>query len=152
MNQGTCRRVAIAASFLAAIALILAYRGGLFQKSKISTPANALMVIEPYSHAGTWVFDDDRVGLVREPFVAGVPEMIDQLVAHVPGATNGFRMLFSASPFPDYQKRLIKTREHMGGNYYKFEGTEKEGWLCPALFRYYEQAPNELYVKAEAKK
>jgi hypothetical protein len=25
-----------------------------------------------------------------------------------------------------------------------------EGWLCPALFRYFDEAPAELYVKAEA--
>jgi hypothetical protein len=24
-----------------------------------------------------------------------------------------------------------------------------EGWQCPALFRYFETAPRELYVKAE---
>jgi hypothetical protein len=26
-----------------------------------------------------------------------------------------------------------------------------EGWLCPALFRYFDEAPEEIYVKAEAK-
>jgi hypothetical protein len=25
-----------------------------------------------------------------------------------------------------------------------------EGWLCPALLKYFAQAPPELYVKAEA--
>jgi len=25
-----------------------------------------------------------------------------------------------------------------------------EGWLCPALFKYFEKAPKEIYVKAEA--
>jgi len=44
---------------------------------------NALRVIAPYWFEGTWVFDDDTVGLVREPFVEGVPEMIDELVAGV---------------------------------------------------------------------
>lgn len=24
-----------------------------------------------------------------------------------------------------------------------------EGWICPALFRYYDAAPPELYVKAD---
>jgi hypothetical protein len=24
-----------------------------------------------------------------------------------------------------------------------------EGWLCPALFKYFEAAPKDLYVKAE---
>jgi hypothetical protein len=25
-----------------------------------------------------------------------------------------------------------------------------EGWLCPALFNYFQKAPNEIHVKAEA--
>jgi hypothetical protein len=24
-----------------------------------------------------------------------------------------------------------------------------EGWLCPALFKYFEKAPKEIYIKAE---
>ena len=44
----------------------------------VSTPpANALLVIQPYRSHGTWVFDDPAVGLVREPFVSGIPQMID---------------------------------------------------------------------------
>lgn len=27
---------------------------------------------------------------------------------------------------------------------------QMEGWLCPALFRYFDDAPAELYVRAEA--
>ena len=53
--------------------------------------ANALMVIQPYWFSGTWVFDDPATGLVREPFVAGVPEMIDRLVEQIPNARRGFR-------------------------------------------------------------
>src|SRR5215204_582980 len=35
---------------------------------------NAIMMIQPFWSGGTWVFDDERVGLVREPFVSGAPE------------------------------------------------------------------------------
>ena len=42
-------------------------------------PANSIMIISPYRHAGTWVFDDPNTELVREPLVTGVPEMIDHL-------------------------------------------------------------------------
>ena len=55
--------------------------------------SNVIQVIAPYRHGGTWVFDDDRVGLLREPFVSGAPEMIDVLVADIPDAANGFRLL-----------------------------------------------------------
>ena len=38
---------------------------------------NAINVISPFKHHGMWVFDDPRVGLVQEPFVAGTDTMID---------------------------------------------------------------------------
>jgi hypothetical protein len=117
-----------------------------------SRPQNAIMVIAPYRYQGTWVFDDAATGLVREPFVAGVPEMIDHLVADIPNAASGFRMLFSARPFPGHQKKLVWTRADEGGdgNYYRLDDPPMEGWLCPALLKYFAQAPPELYVKAEA--
>ena len=112
---------------------------------------NQIQVIVPYwlDRAETWVFDDVATGLVQEPFVNGVPAMIDDLVAEIPNARDGFRMLFSASPFPGYQKRLEWVRGEMGGNWYRTDSPAMQGWLCPALFRYFDEAPGELYVKAE---
>lgn len=112
-------------------------------------PQNAILVIAPYRYNGTWVFDDARFGLVREPFVAGVPEMIDMLVADIPDAVQGFRLTFSAKPFPDFDKKLTWVRGDMGGNYYKTDDPPMEGWICPAMFKYYDKAPAELYVKAD---
>ena len=114
--------------------------------------ANQIMVILPYWHSGTWVFDDERAGLCQEPFVNGIPEMIDFLTRDIPDARQGFRMLFSAQPFPGWQQRLEWRREEMGGNWYWSEELHAEGWLCPALFKYFESAPRELHVKAEANK
>jgi hypothetical protein len=110
---------------------------------------NSIMTIQPYRHAGTWVFDDPTVGLVQEPFVAGVPEMIDILVQDIPQASAGFRLLFSASPFPGYAVKLDWRRGEYEGNWYHAPQYGMEGWLCPALFKYFAQAPRELYVKAE---
>jgi len=112
-------------------------------------PQNAILVIAPYRYNGTWVFDDEQAGLVREPFVAGVPEMIDVLVKDIPHAAEGFRLTFSAQPFPGFQKKLTWLRGDMGGNYYQLDDPPMEGWLCPALMKYYDQAPAELYVKAD---
>ena len=111
--------------------------------------ANSLMVINPYRHAGTWVFDDEAAGLEQEPFVAGIPEMIDRLVQDIPNAASGFRLLFSAAPFPGYAVKLDWKRGEYEGNWYYAEQYESEGWLCPALFKYFDEAPRELYVKAE---
>lgn len=109
---------------------------------------NAILVIAPYWHAGTWVFDDPDRGLVKEPFVSGIPEMIDELVRDIPDARAGFRLLFSATPFPGHQSVFARHRSEFGGTWYR-GGAGAEGWLCPALFKYFDEAPAELYAKAE---
>jgi hypothetical protein len=96
-----------------------------------------------------WVFDDPRVGLDKEPFVSGADTLIDLLVANIPDAGKGFRLLFSASPFPGYAAKLQWRREEYGGNWYFSPDYNREGWLCPALFKYFDKAPKEIYVKAE---
>jgi hypothetical protein len=122
---------------------------GVIPMSPSRPPQNAILVIAPYQYNGTWVFDDPRFGLVREPFVAGVPKMIDVLVADIADAQKGFRLTFSSKPFPDFQRKLTWVRGDMGGNYYKIDDPPMEGWLCPAMFKYYDTAPPELYVKAD---
>jgi hypothetical protein len=110
---------------------------------------NAIQIIQPYRFAETWVFDDAATGLEKEPFVAGIPEMIDQLVSEIPNAENGFRLLFSPTPFPGWQEHLSWKREEYGGNWYQAERIGGEGWLCPALFKYFDTAPRDVYVRAE---
>lgn len=111
--------------------------------------ANEIYVIVPYRHASTWAFDDPAVGLKAEPFVSGIPAMIDVLVERIPKAVQGFRLLFSAAPFPGYQAELTRLRSEYGGNWYQWSETNMEGWLCPALFRYFPEPPSKLYVRAE---
>jgi hypothetical protein len=110
---------------------------------------NSILLITPYKHHGSWVFDDPAVGLVREPFIAGIDTMIDQLVANIPDAERGFRAFFSATPFPGYEVKLTWRRTDSGGNWYFAEKFGSEGWLCPALYKYFEKAPSEIFVKAE---
>lgn len=110
---------------------------------------NALLVIAPYKYQGTWVFDDPAVGLFREPFIAGVDTMIDKAVADIPNAENGFRAIFSASPFPGADLKLEWRRDESDGNWYYSDRFKMEGWLCPALLKYFPTAPSEIYVKIE---
>ncbi len=148
-TQFNAKRVAVAAVLLLLFAAGVAWYAGLFTSRSARPPQNAIMVIAPYQFNGTWVFDDARFGLVREPFVAGVPEMIDVLVADIPEADKGFRLTFSARPFPDFDKKLTWLRGDMEGNYYRLDDPPMEGWICPAMFKYYENAPQELYIKAD---
>jgi hypothetical protein len=110
---------------------------------------NSLLVIFPYKYQDTWVFDDARVGLFQEPFIAGIDTMIDKAVAKIPNAKQGFRAIFSASPFPGSQFKLEWRRAESGGNWYYSEEFKMEGWLCPALLKYFSDAPAEIYVKVE---
>ena len=112
---------------------------------------NAISVLFPYKYEGMWVFDDPAVDLRREPFVSGMDEIISDVVRAVPDADKGFRLLFSTGPFPGYMIKLEWRREEYGGNWYFCPQLKKEGWLCPALFKYFDTAPPELYAKAEPK-
>lgn len=117
----------------------------------VAATSNSILVIMSYKHAGTWVFDDSARGLKQEPFVAGIPQLIDKLVGDIPNADQGFRLTFSAREFPGFMHKLVWKRKDKSGNWYYSPEFQAEGWLCPALFKYFKDAPREIYIKAEAK-
>jgi hypothetical protein len=121
------------------------------REAPVSPTSNSLLVIAPYKHAGTWVFDEPSRGLKQEPFVAGIPEMMNKLVVGIPNAEQGFRLIFSAQEFPGFTQKLVWKRKDTRGNWYYCPQFDAEGWLCPALFKFFKEAPKEIYVKAEAK-
>lgn len=126
----------------------------------------ATMTIYPYLLGSTWVFDDARAGLKEEAFVLGMSEMISRVVAAkgIPHAEAGFALTFSSEPF-DHDAVLdwISSDEAAAavgrpsagaqglGNWYRgtVAGEEMTGWLCPALFCYFEHAPPRIYARAE---
>lgn len=112
---------------------------------------NAINVIAPYRYLDMWVFDDPRVGLSAEPFVGGADTMIDRITADIPNAASGFVMVFSSTSFPESQFRLERRREERSGNVYYSPDLDAEGWLCPALLRYFDDPPPEIYVRVKAK-
>jgi hypothetical protein len=111
---------------------------------------NQIFTIRPYLWEGVWVFDDLAVGLVREALISGMPELIRMATteAGIPNPERGFVALFSKDPFPGATVELQRVREECGGNTYSWRG--QEGWLCPALFRYFDRAPERLYVEVRA--
>ena len=118
---------------------------------------NSILVLSPYRWNGIWVFDDPRTGLVREAFVAGIPEILQALHAEhkITDPDNGFNLFFSPTPFPGYQAKgeWVKEDEQVGGNWYRAtlpDGTTQDGWLCPALYKYFAEAPKELYIRVES--
>lgn len=111
--------------------------------------SNSIIVIMPYKYAGTWVFDDPDKGLKREAFVAGIPLMMDKMTENIKDADKGFRLLFSTKEFPGYTYKLVLKKSESNGNWYYCEQLKAEGWLCPALFKFYKTPPPEIYAKGE---
>ena len=127
---------------LVCIVLAAGLRYGDTSGGRLVPRADAILVIAPYWYNGTWVFDDEAAGLNREPFVAGVPEMIDVLVKDIPEAKERISFAVRREPVPGYQKKLTWGCGDMGGNYYRLDNPPMEGWICPAMFRYYRDSTN----------
>ncbi len=110
--------------------------------------AEQIFVLMPYHHNGTWVFDDPARSLIKEPFVSGIPDIINYLVRHIDNARSGFKLLFSESVFPICQAELRYKSTENGGCWYYCPQTKTMGWLCPQLFKYFNTAPQRLYAAA----
>ncbi|HEY2146979.1 MAG TPA: hypothetical protein VGH32_03525 [Pirellulales bacterium] len=125
------------------------------------------LTIYPYLYEDAcWVFDDKRVRLKEEAFVLGTGEIISGVVEAkaIPNAASGFALTFGVEPFDhDVELNWITPAEaaearHLAadwmprvGNWYRgtIFGREMVGWLCPALFLYFPEAPKKIYAKAE---
>jgi pimeloyl-ACP methyl ester carboxylesterase len=122
------------------------------ERSQPERGTNQIFTIKPYRWEGIWVFDDPQRGLIKEALVAGMPEMIEFATqqAGIPHPERGFVALFSKDPFPGEMIALEWVREDMGGNVYRWPEVGLEGWLCPALFRYFTTAPKRLHLAVQA--
>ena len=112
------------------------------------TGQESVKCIHPYMHEMQWVFDDPAVDLDKEPFVNGADLLIDQLVTGMEDSWRGFNLYFSDRPFDGYTVMLEWDRQEADGNWYYCEAFNDYGWLCPALLKYFPEAPKRLYVGA----
>ena len=114
---------------------------------------NAMFTLQPYRQHGCWVFDDFTRGLVAEAFVCGMSEIIDEMLTESGidsvEIQDGFRLTFSTNRFPNHTHSLTWDREGDTGNWYNCDQTNQSGWLCPALFLFFPEAPKKLYARAD---
>jgi hypothetical protein len=112
---------------------------------------NQIYKIFPYkTEDGGWSFDDKNVNLLAEPFVLGMPEIINELINDV--NVDKISMLFSLDEFPDITTTFSMTKEDMGGAWYRCEKTRRMGWLCPAVKKYFNTPPKKIYIKIDVMK
>jgi hypothetical protein len=110
-------------------------------------PENVMNALTLYWSQGCWRYDDAEHNRRGEPFVLGASEAIDALRAleGFPKKRKPFQVLFSACQFPGAHEAVL-VEEEAGGSWYRFKDVH-EGWLCPALFDFFDQAPASLWVK-----
>lgn len=104
---------------------------------------NAISMINPYKHKGQWVFDDESKELDKEPFVAGADDLITMLLNGEDKCT----ILFSESAFKGHEHVVTHVKPEMDGNTYFHEEFQHELWLCPALLKYFEKPPKQIYFQ-----
>jgi hypothetical protein len=137
--------------------------------SEMTMKNNAIRVLGLYRFAGTWVFDDDEVGLKREAFVMGAPTVIDRALLDAGGdyEMREIRLLFSGDPFPDSIEAVsrespynfLTTRGSRAlsddspmkwGQWYEVPAMDNEtAWLCPATLHYFDDYPERIHFKVE---
>jgi hypothetical protein len=114
---------------------------------------NQIITLHIEKNGNCWVFDDPAVGLRQEPFVCGINEILEYWMAEdgllERALADGIQLLGSPEQFPRAKHHLTKLRQEMGGTWYHAEnGTAKgmEGWLCPALNKYFDPSPGHLFA------
>ncbi len=115
-------------------------------------PKEKFIVIKPYWYEGEWVFDDAKTGVQREPFITGITEMITLVVRGIPNARAGVRLICCEQPLPGARHTLTWVRAEAGGtggNYYRLDNLPVEGWMSPAMYRYFDHTPAVLNVRAD---
>ncbi len=115
---------------------------------------NQINVVKPYRYMNTWVFDDPTKKLVKEPFVAGLPELTDKTLTVLGlSVRESFYFFFSKDPFPQYDLKLKNLNDtEIGRTYLAIEAPDKtivgmKAWFCPALLKYIDPYPEYLYIK-----
>ena len=63
--------------------------------------------------------------------MAGVPEIITLLVADIPNAQSGFRLTFSAAPFPGHKLVVTRGKAESGGFWYNVRTLIRQDGSAP---------------------
>lgn len=109
---------------------------------------NAMNVINPYLWNGLWVFDDPAKELDKEPLVEGADTFLDLMTEGFP--KEACVVMFSGSQFPSAQLVLHKVGNGVGGGTdYEHRDTDHQMWLCPALFKYFDVAPEKIFLSVK---
>lgn len=108
---------------------------------------NSIQVLEIRKTGCTWVFDDASKGVVNEPFVSGVPTIINHILDNKKIVESTVQAFFSQSKFPGADACLTFVKREKKGAWYKFQSMK--GWFCPCFWKYFDvgSPPQHLYIQ-----
>ncbi len=106
--------------------------------------------INPYRWDGIWVFDDERVGIEKEPFLFVAEELINLMVADIPDAEAGFRLRFASARFQGAAYEFVRGRAEAVGFWYRSEAFDLESWIADAIIKcYFRVPPERIFVQTQ---
>lgn len=124
----------------------LASRG---RRAKILPMPPLVQTLQLYRHEGLWCFDFPDKGIAREPFVEGMDDLIDAVLAEKPAPIENPVLAFSLKWTPACRLRLeweeLETRADGEWNRYRCPELNVSGWLCPCLLQFFDVAPSTIY-------
>ncbi|MEN9259759.1 MAG: hypothetical protein Q6L60_02250, partial [Thermostichus sp. HHBFW_bins_43] len=92
-----------------------------------------------------WMFNDTSKDLYAEPFVEGSSEIFDCIAEQCNYKNNMCIEFGDCLEQWDYKLELIKKEN--GGAWYYCEDLDMSGWLCPALYKYFDYTPDVIYIQ-----
>jgi len=107
---------------------------------------NAINVIAPYKYLGMWVFDDPKVGLVQEPFVAGADTLMDLWSVICQTLRRVFASHSRRTLSQEFTLQLIWRCAEMSGNTYHCEAMNADAGSAGSL-KYFDSPPAEIFAK-----
>ena len=127
-----------------------------FTNNKIYKIMNSVITLHIRYKGSCWVFDDDRFGLVDEPFVTSTNTIIDEGIEKAgidlnTARVDGVLLYFSFEQPPTAMQATACTKIQQEGDWTEYKSdTGTTGWLCPALFHYTEASrPEHIYFWCE---
>ena len=112
--------------------------------------ANAEYRVFVHHSHGMWVFSDGHREINSEPFVDGMDVILDHVSGRIPRTVDSVASVwFSFSDLAlfdaDVSYVLVREEPMQGGYYYRLEGTDLRGWICPVALKYFPTHPERIY-------
>ena len=112
--------------------------------------ANAEYRVFAHHSHGMWVFSDADHEINSEPFVDGMDVILDHVSGRIPRTVDSVASVwfsFSDLALFDADDSYVLVREEpmQGGYYYRLEGTDLRGWICPVALKYFPTHPERIY-------